>query len=704
VGWPGITVRKKQQDEREKIVKALQAEKCHPVFLSQYDVRKYYDGFCNNTIWPLFHYFNHYADYDRQFWGVNKRVNETFCNAVVEVAEPGDTIWIHDYQLMLLPQMVREHLPDAKIGFFLHIPFPSYEIFRLLPWRVEILEGLLGADLIGFHTYDYVRHFLSSVRRILGYEHTLGEITAGSRVVRVDMFPMGIDFEQFSDAVGRPEVQEEIRRTRKKNGRRKIILSFDRLDYTKGIPLRLEAFDTFLEKKPEYREKISLIMVAVPSRTSIGLYQALKQQIDEMVGRINGKYGTADWLPIQYFYNFLPFETLIAYYNAADVALVTPLRDGMNLMAKEFIATKVDGKGVLILSEMAGAAQELGEAILVNPNDQEAVVAAIETALTMPEKEQIERNRIMQRRLKRYHIRHWADDFLTRLDDTRKTQQERSEQILTPSIKNQLAADYCTGKNRLILLDYDGTLVPFAAKPEKAVPDSGVRKLLEQLATDPYNDLVIISGRDRKTLDEWFGALDVGIIAEHGVWIRERGEEWRMIEPLSTEWKEEVRPILELYADRTPGAFIEEKDYSLVWHYRKAEPGLGSLRVAELKDDLLHLTSNLNVAVLEGNKVIEIKNAMINKGRAAMTWLSGRTWDFIMAVGDDRTDEDLFEVLPASAYSIKIGHAPSKARFNLASQRQVIPLLRYCIDRDREAVRMPLDGSDKHRRLSLGQH
>ncbi|MDD5420220.1 MAG: trehalose-phosphatase, partial [Methanomicrobiaceae archaeon] len=386
------------------------------------------------------------------------------------------------------------------------------------------------------------------------------------------------------------------------------------------------------------------------------------------------------------------------------VALVTPLRDGMNLMAKEFIATKVDGKGVLILSEMAGAAQELGEAILVNPNDQEAVVAAIETALTMPEKEQIERNRIMQRRLKRYHIRHWADDFLTRLDDTRKTQQERSEQILTPSIKNQLAADYCTGKNRLILLDYDGTLVPFAAKPEKAVPDSGVRKLLEQLATDPYNDLVIISGRDRKTLDEWFGALDVGIIAEHGVWIRERGEEWRMIEPLSTEWKEEVRPILELYADRTPGAFIEEKDYSLVWHYRKAEPGLGSLRVAELKDDLLHLTSNLNVAVLEGNKVIEIKNAMINKGRAAMTWLSGRTWDFIMAVGDDRTDEDLFEVLPASAYSIKIGHAPSKARFNLASQRQVIPLLRYCIDRDREAVRMPLDGSDKHRRLSLGQH
>ncbi len=684
VGWPGVNVRRKHHDEKEEMTEALRAEKCHPVFLTTYDMKHYYDGFCNNTIWPLFHYFNLYADYAKRSWNVYRRVNEKFCDAVVEVARPDDTVWVHDYHLMLLPQMIRERLPDLEIGYFHHIPFPSYEIFRLLPWRKEILEGLLGADLIGFHTYDYIRHFLSSVRRILGYEHTLGEVKTGTRVVRVDMFPMGIDYRRFADAAGRPDVQKKIARIRRKYGKRKIILSFDRLDYTKGIPLRLEAFDMLLDKKPEYRGNVSLILVAVPSRPGVGRYQMLKQQIDELVGRINGKYGTTDWVPVSYFYNFLPFETLVAFYSVADVGLVTPLRDGMNLMAKEFLATKTDGTGVLILSEMAGAAQELGEAIIVNPNDREAIVEAIEAALAMPEKEQIERNRIMQKRLQRYDIKRWAGDFLNRLDDARIVQQERSEQVLTSTIKKQLIADYGASKSRLILLDYDGTLVPFALKPEKAVPSSTVQRQLRLLSSVPANDVVIISGRDRNTLDAWFGTLDVGLIAEHGVWIRDRSGEWRMIEPLSDDWKEVVYPILELYADRTPGAFVEEKEHSLVWHYRKADPVLGSLRAMELKDDLLHLTSNLNVAVMEGNKVIEIKNATINKGRAALTWLTKKPWDFVLALGDDRTDEDLFDVLPAEAYSIKVGLSPSKARFNLISQRDVLPLLKDCSDCDRK--------------------
>jgi trehalose 6-phosphate synthase/phosphatase len=678
VGWPGITVRKKQHEEKTKIIDALRSEKCHPVFLSQYDIKNYYDGFSNNTIWPLFHYFTHYADYDRQYWSVNKRVNEAFCEAILEVAEPDDTIWVHDYQLMLLPQMLREHLPDAKIGFFLHIPFPSYELFRLLPWRREILEGICGADLIGFHTYDYVRHFLSSVRRILGYEHALGEINTGSRLARVDVFPMGIDYEDFSAAVGKPEVQAEVQKVREQYGDRKIILSFDRLDYTKGIPLRLEAFEAFLEKKPEWQGRVSLMIVAVPSRTSIEHYQTLKQQIDQLVGQINGKYGTTDWLPVQYFYNYLPFEQLIAFYHAADVGLVTPIRDGMNLMAKEFIATKTDGKGVLILSEMAGAAQELGEAVIVNPNDRDAIIDAIETALYMPEKEQIERNRAMQRRLRRYDVRRWAGDFINRLDDTRAVQNERSEQVLTLPMRERLISDYCASTRRLILLDYDGTLVPFATRPEKAQPDQILQRQLKTLCMDPCNEVVIISGRDRRTLENWFGTQNVGCIAEHGAWVKERGGEWGTPEPLSAEWKEEIRPLLELYADRTPGAFIEEKEYSLVWHYRKAEPSLGSLRVMELRDDLLHLTSNLNLAVLDGNKVIEVKNAMINKGRVAQNWLAKADWDFILALGDDRTDEDLFDVLPPTAYSIKVGIGPTKARFNLVSQRQVMPLLRSC--------------------------
>lgn len=686
IGWPGINVQKKQDDERDRIVDVLQKEQCHPVFLSPYDIKHYYDGFCNNTLWPLLHYFNHFAEYNPKTWQVYQRVNEKFCDAVMEVVRPDDIIWVHDYHLMLLPQMLRERLPDAEIGYFHHIPFPSYEVFRHLPWRKEILSGLLGADLIGFHTYGYVRHFLSSVRRLLGYEHSFGEVRTGTRVVRTDLFPMGIDYQRFADAAGSTPVQKEIARIRQMYGKRKIILSFDRLDYTKGIPLRLEAFDALLEKKPEYRGAVSLVLVAVPSRTGVDSYQALKKQIDELVGRINGKYGTTDWTPVSYFYNFLPFDTLVAFYSAADVALVTPLRDGMNLMAKEYVATRTDGTGVLILSEMAGAAEELGEAIIVNPNDQDAVIEAIEAALAMPEKEQIERNRTMQKRLMRYDIEHWVGDFLTRLGDARAVQVERSEQIITPDIREELVADYATGEDRLLLLDYDGTLVPFAAKPQKAVPDDATRKLLEPLSRAPGNEVVVISGRDRYTLDAWFGAMDIGLIAEHGVWIKERSGEWRMSEALSDEWKAEIYPLLELYTDRTPGAFIEEKDYSLVWHYRRTEPLLGAQRAKDLKDDLLHLTSNLNVGVMEGNKVIEIKNNVVNKGRAALNWVTQRAWDFILAIGDDRTDEDLFEVLPPEAYSIKVGLAPSRARFNLVEQRDVLPLLWRCIECDRDGV------------------
>ncbi|MCK9277572.1 MAG: bifunctional alpha,alpha-trehalose-phosphate synthase (UDP-forming)/trehalose-phosphatase, partial [Methanoculleus sp.] len=558
--------------------------------------------------------------------------------------------------------------------------------FRNLPWRREILSGLLGADLIGFHTYGYVRHFLSSVRRILGHEHSFGEVRTGTRVVRTDLFPMGIDYHRFADSAGSAPVQKEITRIRHKYGRRKIILSFDRLDYTKGIPLRLEAFDTLLTKKPEYQGKVSLVLVAVPSRASVGRYQMLKKQIDELVGRINGKYGTTDWIPVRYFYNFLPFETLVAFYSAADVALVTPLRDGMNLMAKEYVATRTDGTGMLILSEMAGAAEELGEAIIVNPNDQDAVIEAIEAALAMPEKEQVERNRTMQRRLMRYDIGRWVGDFLTRLSDARAIQVERSEQIVTPAIRDRLVTDYAAGKDRLLLLDYDGTLVPFAAKPQKAVPGEATREVLLGLSRVPENEVVVISGRDRYTLDAWFEGMDIGLIAEHGVWVKERSGEWRMHEGLSDDWKGEIYPLLELYTDRTPGAFIEEKDYSLVWHYRRTEPMLGAQRAKDLKDDLLHLTSNLNVGVMEGNKVIEIKSTAVDKGRAALNWVSRHAWDFILAIGDDRTDEDLFAVMPPEAYSIKVGLAPSRARFNLVAQRDVLPLLRRCIECGRDGV------------------
>ncbi len=681
IGWPGITTEKIDSEDRQKIVENLRREGCHPVFISQTDLERYYYGFSNKTIWPLFHYFVQFAIFNKNFWEGYKLVNHIFAEEVLKLATNDSIIWIHDYHLMLLPQLIRKELPDAAIGFFFHIPFPSFEVFRLLPWRDEILEGLLGADLIGFHSYDYARHFLSCIHRLLGYEHTLGQITVGDRIVRVDAFPMGIDYDKFANAVKDPEIQKEIKRIRRKIGERKMILSVDRLDYTKGIPQRLECFDLFLERHSEYREKVTLILVAVPSRTGVEHYQILKRQIEELVGKVNGRHGTLGWVPVWYLYRPLPFHRLVALYSAADIALITPMRDGMNLVCKEFIATKVDGKGVLILSERAGAASELGEAIIVNPNNKEEVVRALKEALTMPEEEQIERNRIMQRRLKRYNIVRWATEFIERLEHTKKLQRELQIHKVTPELEEEIATNYRHARKRLLFLDYDGTLVPFVSKPSRAEPDREVRELLEKLTGDKSNEVVIVSGRDRKTLEKWFGSFNLNLVGEHGVWIKEKGKDWRLIEPLKNDWKDEIRPILELFTDRTPGSFIEEKEYSLVWHYRRASPELAAIRSRELKETLMDLTQNRDIGVLEGNKVIEVKKVGISKGKAALIWLERENWDFILAIGDDWTDEDLFEVLPESAYSIKVGFGMSKARFRIESPFRVRELLSKLIEK-----------------------
>lgn len=676
IGWPGITLEKIRLEEIEEIGEKLAERDCYPVFLSQHDVENYYYGFCNKTIWPLFHHFPLYTSYSKNFWEAYRRVNRNFCDALVKVARPEDVIWVHDYQLLLLPGLIRERLPDVQVGFFLHIPFPSFEVFRLLPWRKETIEGVLGADLIGFHTYDYVLHFLDSVHHLLGYEHAFGQISLDNRVIKTDVFPMGINYKRFAQAANEQEVERSIKRIRKKLGDRKIILSIDRLDYTKGIAQRLEAFDLFLENNPKYKEKVTLILVAVPSRTGVEHYAQLKNRVDELVGRINGKHGSIGWVPIWYLYRFQPFHNLVALYNVADAALVTPMRDGMNLIAKEFVATKADGKGVLILSEMAGASKELGEAIMVNPNNQDEIAQAIKQALTMSEEEQKERNRIMQKRLQRYNVMRWGTDFMNALSGIKKIQQELSVRKFTQENQKKLIRSYFDSDNNIILLDYDGTLVPFAEKPQKAKPDDELLSILNKLSKNPKNEVVIVSGRDRDTLDRWFGNRNLGLIAEHGVWIKDKGKSWETIEPLRDDWKEQISPFLEWYEDRTPGSFIEEKDFSLVWHYRKTDPKLASLRARELKDALLQLTANLNLGVLEGSKIIEIKSIGINKGRAALHWLSKGSWGFVLAIGDDWTDEDLFAVLPESAYSIKVGLSPSKAKFNLNSVWEVRSLIK----------------------------
>ncbi|MBD2770507.1 trehalose-phosphatase, partial [Hymenobacter sp. BT664] len=388
-------------------------------------------------------------------------------------------------------------------------------------------------------------------------------------------------------------------------------------------------------------------------------------------------HSSMSWSPIHYFYRSFPFEELAALYRLADVALVTPVRDGMNLVAKEFVASKAGQRGVLILSERAGAAHELSDALIINPTDLNQLVEALHEGLLMPEEEQLTRMANMQALVQQYDVFAWTKLFMDRLAYSKIKQHTLATNTLDEAVMAELLRDYHAAARRLLLLDYDGTLVGFRANPQQAAPDAELRELLRALSDNPQNRVVIISGRDRGTLEKWLGDLPLDFVAEHGVWLRRAGEEWRLFQELRADWKRELRPMLELYVRRTAGSFIEEKDYSLVWHYRRADADLGAMRARDLMSHLTFITSNTDLQVLEGNKIIEIKNTGINKGAAASRWLSSEQPDFILAVGDDRTDEDTFGAMPPEAYTVKVGGAPrSRARYSSPSSAEIRQLLR----------------------------
>ncbi len=677
IGWPGLPVSK--SEHQKEIAQKLQKESMKPVFLTASEIEEFYEGFSNETLWPNFHYFNQYIVFDDDMWKAYQKVNKKFAKAIEEVLEPDDTIWIHDYQLLLLPQLLRQHTPKASIGFFLHIPFPSYESFRLLPWRRELLNGMLGSDFLGFHTYDDMRHFLSSVNRLAGLGNSNGQINVDNRKVMVDALPMGIDYDKYAESAASPDTLAREVRYRTSVGDQRLVLSIDRLDYSKGIPQRLKAFELFLDENPEYREKVSLLMVVVPSRDSVGKYKELKEEVDLLVGRINGKYARLNWTPIHYFYRSFPLNALSAFYRMAEVGLVTPMRDGMNLVCKEFIASKLDKKGVLILSEMAGASKELSDAILINPNDLNQMAEALKSALTMPIKKQIAAMDTMQRSLKRYNIHRWVNLFMDRLSYIKSEQKALETQIVDDEIRTEIKKSYQEANERLIFLDYDGTLVGFFGDPNDSKPDKELKLILKKLTEDKRNRVVVISGRGRATLTEWLKGYDLEIIAEHGVWLREKGKDFRTITNLNDTWKEPLQKVLDGYVNRTPGSFIEKKDYSLVWHYRKVETGLGEARTRELTSHLKYLTIDKNIKVLEGNKVVEIKNSEIDKGRAAAVWVNKYPADFVMACGDDWTDEDTFKAVPDSAYSIKVGSTSSAARYRVPDYLEIRDILKSLI-------------------------
>jgi trehalose 6-phosphate synthase/phosphatase len=649
-----------------------------PLFMNKLLYKDYYNGFSNSVLWPLFHYFPSLVEYQAHYFDAYVKVNKAFADKLIPILKPDDTIWIHDYQLMLLPEMLRTDKPDITVGFFLHIPFPSYELFRTLPaeWKSTILKGVLGSDLVGFHTHDYAQHFLQSVKMILGVDSNFHNMQYQDRLVKADLFPISIDYKKFNKACDDPETKQYYNEIRNNFEGKKIIFSVDRLDYTKGLMDRLNAFEYFLDQYPEWREKVVFILNIVPSRDDIQAYTERKQQIEQKIGTINGKISTITWQPIIYRYTHLPFSELAALYKAADVALITPLRDGMNLVAKEYVASCSARKGVLILSELAGAANELNEALLVNPTDTNEVARAINRALTMPPEEQQHRMALMQQRLSDYDVIKWVSDFLDQLSNVKLEQEKQQVKVLDERTGSQIHLHYQVAKSRCLLLDYDGTLVPYAKLPKDAKPNEELRALLTNLTADPKNNVVIISGREAETLENWLGDLPLMLVAEHGASFRPRNEQWQQTVSIPDQWKNEIRPIMQLFVTHCVGSFIEEKTNTLAWHYRNTHPDLGFTRSRELINNLSQLLQNTMLQVVDGNKVVEVRMSGFDKGIMALKIVNDLQPDFVLCMGDDTTDEDMFKALGERAYSIKVSNGSTAAQYTVFSQQKVLQLLR----------------------------
>jgi trehalose 6-phosphate synthase/phosphatase len=645
IGWPGLYT--EEEFEQQYITAKLAEENFHPVFLSPDQIEDYYEGYSNSVLWPLCHYFYTYIEYDTKFWDAYRKVNRLFCEEAMKIIQPEDTVWVQDYQLMLLPAYLREKMPGLSIGYFHHIPFPSYELFRVLPDRADLLKGLMGADLIGFHTHDYMRHFISTAYRVLGVDCLLDEINYENRMVHVDTFPMGINFPLHFKAVENEVIKSTAVTLKEQFGHHKIILSVDRLDYSKGILHRLRGFEQFLDRNPEYCESVSMVMVVVPSRDSVEKYADLKTRTDETIGAINGRYSTLNWTPVYYFYRSFPFEELMAMYLIADIALVTPLRDGMNLVAKEYVAVKGNAPGILILSEMAGASVELTDALIVNPNNVDEIENAILEAMKMDEPEQERRLKKMQKKVSVQTIDKWANDFVHELDIIKK----RSLTLL----------------NKQLALNKD---------PEKAVPDIKLSRILEKLNEDARNTIVINSGRDPETLDKWFGHLNILLAAEHGAFYKEKGI-WYENSNDPVNIGDEIFEILNFITNKTPGSSIETKKRSVVWHYRNSDAWLANLREKQLIDALMVPCSRENLQVMKGNKVVEIKAAGVNKGIEVLRLIEKDHFDFILAMGDDVTDEDMFHSLPPEAITIKVGSYSDLARFSIESPARTVEFLEF---------------------------
>lgn len=674
--WLGFETKKENLETLERKASEITENlRLKPVFLESATYDSYYDGFCNDVLWPLFHYESQYTFFQQGNWDAYVQANQKMADAILQVADADDCVWIHDFHFMLLPEMLRAGNPSLKIGFFLHTPFPSFEIFRQLPVRDALLKAMIQCDLIGFHEHSYLRHFSITLKSQLGIDSTFFKARIGAHTLQMGVYPISIDTAGMKEKAASDEVTKQTREYHESIRSKFMILGVDRLDYTKGLELKLEGIRRALEKYPELRGQLNFLQVAIPTRTKVPSYIRLKEQVDQLVGQINGEYGQPGYTPVNYIFGSVNETQLLGLYRRADALLVSSKRDGMNLVAIEYaISQQADEPGVVIVSEFAGVASMLGQALIINPWDEESMADAIYRAFKMPIDERLERQNDLQELLFRYSASQWANSFLTDLAKTADSA-DRREVAALPSRREEWPRDLVqrvlNAPKICLVLDYDGTVVQIEQRPELAVLSSLQREFLKEL--QKRTEVVILSGRRKEFLDHQFEDCSFTLGAEHGAFIKDQTGNWRSrISSDIQSWYAEAKNVMLAYAERVPLSFVEQKEAALVWHYRQSPQTFAAFHAHRLDEQLQVGLANQPVSVTLGNRVVEAKAIECNKGsfmRDLMKQSPAGT--LFICLGDDLTDEDMFKVVGRRGLSIKVGEGKTGAQYRLAKQGDV---------------------------------
>ncbi|KAK5137196.1 hypothetical protein LTR08_000701 [Meristemomyces frigidus] len=663
------------------------------VLRNQHKWRRYGE----HELFTLFHYkMNEPSDGRglRKAWADYYRMNKAFADTIMSVYKPGDVILVHDYHLLLLPSLLRQRISTIYVGFFLHIPFPSSEYYRCLTRRKEVLEGVLGANMIGFQAYSYSRHFSSCCTRILGFESSSAGVDAYGAHVAVDVFPIGINaVSTMQSAFGTAEVEEKMRALREVYAGKKIIVGRDRLDSVRGVAQKLQAFEIFLERHPEWHDKVVLIQVTSPTSIEDRADKSDKtaNKISDLVARINGAFGSLSFTPVQHYPQYLSKEEYFALLRIADLGLITSVRDGMNTTALEYVVAQRDSHGPLIISEFSGTAGSLGEAMHINPWDLSGTADAIDIALTMTDEQKASTHNKLFQHVTKNTIQAWTTNYLKRLLTNLSS---FDQSMATPALdRARLLSQYRNSHRRLFMFDYDGTLTPIVKDPQSAIPSDRVIRTLKLLASDPNNAVWIISGRDQAFLDEWMGHIsELGLSAEHGSFLREPNSQvWEnLTETMDMSWQTQVMDVFQHYTEKTQGAFVEKKKIAVTWHYRRSDPEYGAYMARECQTHLDQtVAKNHDVEVMTGKMNLEVRPRFVNKGEIAKRLVKsygegeGKAPDFVYCLGDDFTDEDMFRSLLSTklptehVFAVTVGASSKQtlAKWHLLEPSDVISSL-----------------------------